>query len=104
VRLLLLELGLEDWIPVPEAVEDVEAAGSLDPVGDVHEALRGLAADGLIRFWCGPWTREEEHIEVPAHEVSAVLEEPHWYSFHIDDPAEQRLYFVNIDNVAPGPG
>ncbi len=104
VRVALLKLGLEDWIPLPEAVQTVLGRGSLDPEQEVRETLRELGGEGLIRFWRGPWDKDDEHAEVPTQEALLLLQDPRWYRFRLDEPNEERLYFVNVDNIAPSSG
>lgn len=101
VRVTLLELGLEDWIPVPEAVSTVRACGSRQPEQDVRDVLGALGREGRVRFWRGKWDREDEHVEVSVDEAVDLLADPRWFHFDLDGPAKDRLYFVNVKNIAP---
>lgn len=99
VRSTLLDLGLEDLIPLPEAVETVRRLGSDEPEQKVREALGVLAREGRIRLWRGAWDREEEQVEVSALDVGRLLEDARWYRYRLDEPGEERLFFVNVDNI-----
>jgi hypothetical protein len=100
VRDALLELGLEDWTPIPEAMtspEVKEAAGTPVPIRVVADALRTLLSEGKLLVYRGRWDAEPDR--VPLSEALLLLQDEYWYTFHIDDPGEVRLYFVNVDNV-----
>ncbi len=104
LRLALLELGLEDDIPIPEAFADPEvraAIGQEDPFRAVSRALQQLLREGRIRLFCGRWD-EEDAAPVPDGQGVELLADAKWYAFHTDDPEEQRMYFANIDNVRGG--
>ncbi len=88
VRATLLELGLEDWIPVPEAVEDVRSRGSQQPEHDVKESLVVLGREGLVRFWRGPHDQEGEHVEVSADMAAALLQHPRWLRYNLSEAGE----------------
>jgi len=100
VRSTLLDLGLEDLIPVPESVATVRKRGSRQPEHDVRDALGVLGREGLVRFWRGPWNREDEHVEVSAHEAARLLEDMRWLCYNLDEADEERLYFINVENIA----
>jgi hypothetical protein len=96
----LLDLGLEDRIPLPEAVAapEVQAAvGQHDSVGAIRLALGDLLRAGQVRLLRGHW-RVEPHM-VTTEEGLALLEDPAWYGFRTEDPWEERLYFVNVENL-----
>jgi hypothetical protein len=96
----LLELGLEDWIPIPEALgtpEIRDALGPEDGVEKVSEALAALVASDQVRLYRGRWDSDPAPVSKP--EALKLLKEPYWYSFHTEDPSEERLYFVNAENV-----
>jgi hypothetical protein len=99
---VLLDLGLEDWIPLPQAVADPEviaAAGEADPVPAIARALSELVDFGAILIYRGRWDGDSS--PVPAREAQALLQERSWYRFRLADPDEERLYFVNAENVRP---
>jgi len=100
LRNALLDLGLEDWIPIPEAVassEVREAVGDGSVVEAVSQALRVLVREGRVRLYRGHWNEESD--PVPLAEGLELLNDPKWYRFRLDEPGEERLYFVNADNV-----
>lgn len=97
----LLDLGLEDWIPVPEAVsnpEIIQAAAGEDPATVVADALAELVAEHRVRIYRGRWDSGDPE-PVPSSVAVELLREPGWYSFDVGDPDEERLYFVNVLNV-----
>jgi hypothetical protein len=97
----LLDLGFEDWIPVPEAVSDpevIQAASGEDPATVVAEALAELVGEGKVRIYRGRWDSEAPE-PVPSSVAIELLREPGWYAFHVGDPDEERLYFVNVLNL-----
>ena len=102
VRDAVLELGMEDWIPLPEAVATPEIRAATQ--GDrptwlvLSAALRGLLAEREIRLYRGRWDDENPRELVDA-EARAVLGEECWYAFHPDDPDEERISFVNVRNI-----
>lgn len=101
VRAELLELGLEDWIPIPEALANPEiraAANGADVTAAVRRALVDLAESGEVVLYRGKWDADPD--AVPREEGIALLADPVWFSFHTADPDEQRLYFVNAENIA----
>ena len=101
VRIALLDLGLEDWIPLPEAVaepEVVAAASGAEPAQAVADALVELVVEGKVLVYRGQWDSNDLE-PVPSDDALALLREPHWFTFHVDDLVEERLYFVNVLNV-----
>jgi hypothetical protein len=100
VRSILLDLGLEDLIPLPEAItapELSEVAGARDLVDVISRALGTLAREDRIRLFRGRWNTEPQR--VPVEEGLRLLEDSAWYRFRADDPDEERLYFINVDNL-----
>jgi hypothetical protein len=100
VRSILLDLGLEDLIPLPEAVATPElraAAGERDLIDTIARALGELVREDRIRLFRGIWNAEPQ--PVPIAEGVELLQNAVWYRFRIDDPHEERLYFVNVDNL-----
>jgi len=89
---------------MPEAIKAARALDSRQPEQEVREALTALGRAGQVRFWRGRWDREDEHVEVPAGSAALLLEEPRWYRFRLDERDEERLYYVNVDNIASGDG
>ena len=68
LRDALLDLGLEDWIPIPEAVgnpEVIAASASGDVAAKVAAELKSLLVDGKVRLYRGPWNGESEPVSTP---------------------------------------
>jgi hypothetical protein len=101
----LLELGLEDWIPLPEAVTDpvvIEAVGSGDPVEKISSALLELLALGRVEFWSGPWDADPS--PVPATAVRRLLLDRRRHSFDAEARAGlDGVYYVNVNNFRSAP-
>jgi len=100
LRAALLALGLEDWIPIPEAVgnpEVLETVGTRDAKDAISRALTELVQAGAIQIYRGRWDADPE--VVSPHEAAELLKDEQWYSFRVNDPQEERLYFVNVENI-----
>lgn len=98
LRTAVLELSLEDRIPVPEATQVADKrVGEANAVEQVRVVLENLVREGRIRMYRGHWRRNDPR-EVALDEALILLREPRWFRFHTDDPWEERLYFVNIEN------
>jgi hypothetical protein len=96
----LLDLGMEDWIPLPEATSDPEVLDSVgrnELVATMAAALIDLVESGKLRIYKGRW--DEDPSPVLTQEAVELLKDPRWYKFHIEDPAEERIFFVNVDNI-----
>jgi hypothetical protein len=102
VRAAALELGLEDWIPLPEAISssEVQAAlrGAREPWVVLAEALKSLLVERRIKVYRGRWDDLDAPV-LSATEALEVLGDARWYSFHIHDPDEERVCFVNVENI-----
>jgi len=98
VRTALLDLGPEDWIPLPEAVADPEVvaeASGEDLAKAVANALSELVAEGKVFVYRGRWdSNDPEHVQ--SEHALQLLREPEWFNFHVEDPDEPRLYFANV--------
>lgn len=95
----LLELGLEDWIPLPEVFGDPEVRPLLRENLEVHavsRALVGLLTLGRIQLWMGKWS--EQPRPVPPDAAEALLLDERRYSFDAEDEGLERVYFVNVEN------
>jgi hypothetical protein len=97
LRQALLDLGLEDEIPLPEASTDPEVLSEGASVEDISTALIELLREGRIQIWSAPWPQETELVDPGTAEE--LLRDHEQYTFN--SPADQRLrvYYVNIDNV-----
>lgn len=103
LRRRILDLGLENDIPLWEVADDCRAAGLIaaDRRGiDVPgEALLALARTGRIRVRAGPWadpTTRDANVE----EAELFLLDPRRYS-SAEEIANglDRVYYVNVDNI-----
>lgn len=95
----LLELGLEDWIALPEILETPEVrpfAGGSTAVGPVAEALVDLLARGVIQVWSGRWSDDPK--PVPRALAVGLLRDDRRYSYGAEDAGLDRVYFVNVAN------
>ena len=95
----LLELGLEDWIPLPETLEAPEvrplvAGGAA--VGLVSCALVDLLARDEIQVWVGRWP--EDPNPAPRALAEQLLLDERRYSFGEEEAGLDRVYFVNVAN------
>jgi hypothetical protein len=98
----LLELGLEDLIPVWEAVTSPEVVATADPSrnqADIAEALAQLGEARLVSFYLGRWHGDPGR--VPVADALALLSDPRWFSSDTE-PDDMRLYYVNIENLPDG--
>lgn len=99
LRQALLDLGLEDLIPLPEIATADEIRGVLGrgTVEEVATALVDLLRERRIQVWSGHWSQDPEVVDpVTAEKLLGVEEQ---YAFN--SPADQRLraYYVNVDNL-----
>lgn len=95
----LLELGLEDFIPLPEAIAapEVLAAISSDrPVDAVARALVDLLRKDLVQVWTGHWRAEPTLASRKKAEVLLLDEQR--YSFDAEVDGRERVYYVNVEN------
>lgn len=96
----LLELGLEDLIPLPEIRETPEVR---DLGEDYHHfekistALVDLLRAKRIQVWAGHWPDEPT---VTSDEVAeAILRDERRYSFDAEADGLERVYFTNVENL-----
>lgn len=99
VRETVLELGLEDWIPLPQLVDWPEdrPAMTASSASVLREVLLDLLDEGAIAIYRGPWDQEPDRVDDA--EARELQKDDRWYSYDVDDPDEERLFFVNVDNV-----
>lgn len=100
LKRVLLDLGMEDLIPIPEAAADPAVLAAID--GDDTEAalrtvLGTLIASGQLVAYKGRWDDDPDPVERST--AVTLLDDTRWYRFRIDDPDEERLYFINVDNL-----
>jgi hypothetical protein len=97
LRQALLDLGLEDLIPLPEILTEEEIRNEGAAVEDISTALIRLLREGRIQIWSGHWSQDPEVVDpATAEELLRVDEQ---YTFN--SPADQRLrvYYANVDNI-----
>src|SRR5215203_2126296 len=89
VKGLVLELGLEDSIPLPEAVATLERREAVGADSDawvaLSDALKDLVLEGRVRLYRGRWDDDDPR-ELSEGEALNVLGQEHWYAFHTEDP------------------
>jgi hypothetical protein len=105
LHIVLLDLGLEDWIPLPEAVEDALHEGRVG-VGDsacVSNALVELLREGLIEVWSGSPSAAEPSPVSPALAEAMLLDLPR-YTWRSKADLHERVYYVNVKNFRTHPG
>lgn len=97
----LLELGLEDLIPLPEilATPEVHELGEeYRHIEKVSAALIGLLREMRIQVWEGFWYEEPKHISDELAET--VLGDMRRYSFDAEAAdGLKRVYYVNVNNI-----
>jgi hypothetical protein len=95
----LLELGLEDWIPLPETLDAQEVRPLVEEgkaVGLVSRALVDLLAQDRIQVWFGQWSADAG--PAPRQLAEELLLDERRYSFGAEDAGLDRVYFVNVAN------
>jgi hypothetical protein len=99
LRKALLDLGLEDDIPLWEAVGSAEvrkAVGEGDPIPAVSTILAALARDGAIFVYHGIWSSEPDD-PVGIDEAIALVQDRRYYNADTE-PNDERVWFVNVGN------
>ena len=97
----LLELGLEDWIPLPEIVATPEVRSVVDSdraTELVSLALVDLLRQGRIQVWAGRWPDEPTLVSDDLAE--AMLLDGRRYAGDAVASGDERVYFVNVENFA----
>jgi acyl-CoA hydrolase len=100
LRDALLQLGLEDLIPLPEILmtpEVHELGETYQHSEKISAALIELFQEGRIQVWAGSWNEEPAHITDELAETS--LGDARSYSFDAESDGLKRVYFVNVDNI-----
>ena len=100
LHVALLELGLEDMIPLPEAVtmpEVLDCTPRSEVVKNVSTALVDLLHLGLIQIWSGHWADEPTLMSTDLTEPA--LRDECRYSFAAEANGLDRVYYVNVENL-----
>jgi hypothetical protein len=95
----LLELGLEDWIPLPEVCTTPEIRDLSEgdqAIEKVSKALVDLLREGRVQIWSGHWPEEPK--PVSAERAEAMVRGERRYSFDAEADGLERVYFTNVDN------
>lgn len=105
VRQKILDLGLEDDIPLWELADTCRAADMIADGTVGVEALAGalmdLARKGEIKILVGPWDDAEPRY-ADLEEAEQALMDMRQFSVAEETAHDlQRLYYVNVDNL-PG--
>lgn len=99
VQAALLELGLEDFISLPEAIatpEILAEISSAPPFETIAPALVDLLRNDFIQVWSGHWRAEPALVSREAAE--ALLLDPRRYSYDAEAADTERVYYVNVEN------
>lgn len=101
LRDALLELGLEDLIPLPEilATPEVRELGEeYHHTEKVSAALIELLREMRIQVWDGFWHEEPKRVSDELAE--ALLGDIRRYSFDVEAAdGLKRVYYVNVSNI-----
>lgn len=103
LRQALLDLGLEDLIPLPEIQGTEEVREVLEPstVEDLGTAWIGLLRERRIQVWSGHWSQDPEVVDPTTAE--RLLRDEEQYEFNSPTDLQQRVYYVNVDNLRIDP-
>lgn len=99
LRQAVLDLGLEDLIPLPEIALGVEVRGVLrrSTVEELATTLVDLLREKRIQVWSGPWPQDPEVVDPVTAETLLGVEEQ--YTFNSPADLRSRVYYVNVDNL-----
>jgi hypothetical protein len=96
----LLELGLEDLIPLPEirATPEVRNLGKdYQHFDKISTALADLLRAGRIQVWAGRWPDEPTLVSNDVAET--ILRDERRYSFDAEADGLERVYITNVENI-----
>lgn len=103
LRREILELGLEDDIPLWELADVCRAAGLIDdrPTGvdALARVLVGLVRQGEIHVLVGAWSDPEPRQAVLDQAERLLADQRHYSSAQEVAHGLERVYFVNADNT-----
>lgn len=96
----LLELGLEDLIPLPEirtTPEVRDLAEGYQFFEKVSTALVDLLRADRIQVWAGHWPDEPTLVSNDVAET--ILRDERRYLFDAEADGPERVYFTNVENL-----
>ncbi len=100
IRQAILELGLEDLIPLPEMVTSQEirsACGEDISIGPLRTALICLLREDRIQIWSGHWSQDPQVVDSAVAESLLLIDEQ--YIFNSSSDRRIRVYYANVDNI-----
>ena len=102
LRGALLDLGLEDLIPLWEVATADEVRRVLDTgkVQEIAAALTELLREGRIQVWSGSWPEDPNVVDAATAEKLLKVAQ----HYEPNSPADRRarVYFANVDNIHAG--
>ncbi len=104
LRQELLDDGMEGLTQLPHVVHEAEESPErADEIVRVRDALRELLEEGEIVIFRSHWKELENPVRLSTEDATAVLSDPYWFSFHLNEEPEDRLQFINVKNLVDGP-
>lgn len=99
LREALLDLGLEDLIPLWEIAssDEVRATFGTVQVEQLAAVLVELLHEGRIQVWRGPWPQDPEVVDLATAERLLRVEQQYQPNSTADRTA--RVYYANVDNI-----
>jgi hypothetical protein len=97
---ILLELGLEDLIPLPEISTTVEIRAlpaDTATIPQIAIALVELLRRGLIQVWIGHWSEDPQL--AGGKRAERLILDAEQYRFNSDSDEHLRVYYVNVENL-----
>lgn len=107
IREELLDDGMEGLTQLPHLVPSYRHRYSENGlIACLQGVLAELVGDGRIIICRSHWTELENPVRLGTEEAIDLLRDPFWFSFHLNDEPEDRLQFINVDNLleVPAPG
>ena len=97
---VLLQLGLEDQIPLPEiaGTQEMRELNRELQFTDISSALIDLLRAGRIQVWRGRWP--DEPVLASEDLALELLGDERRYSFEAEEVKDlERVYFSNVENI-----
>ena len=105
MRQVVLDLGLEDLIPLWEIADACRGEGSASSADEserlsaLSETLVNLFRSGHIRVFVGPWQQRDPPEAEPV-QSEALLRDLRRYSVAAEQREHlDRVYYVNVENL-----